>query len=90
MIFDDDALEWICAVAGVSKPRARKVLEVAREVEFDLRIANLQKRAGRKPQCRIVGSCAVYSFPSSRIVRKPESQRQHEKTRGAGPFVSAR
>lgn len=71
MVLDDLALEIIAVAAGVSKPRARKVIEVVREMELDFKIAAIKQRTGKKPQCRLVGGCAVYSFPRSRIVRKP-------------------
>jgi hypothetical protein len=69
----DEHIEVINWNAGVSKPRIRKILEIAAEIELDLKIADIQQRTGKKPLCRLVGGCAVYFFPHSRIVRRVES-----------------
>lgn len=71
MLTGDEALAWIAYMAGVSKPRARAVLQVAREIELENRMEKIAHPPGR-PQCRLVGGCTVIAFPSARIVRQPE------------------
>jgi hypothetical protein len=56
MLMGDDALEWIAHMAGVSKPRARAVPQITREIELENRMEKMAQRLGR-PQCRIVDSC---------------------------------
>jgi hypothetical protein len=82
MIFDDDATCVMACAAGISKPRVRTVLQVAREIELTEKIASTPRRLG-KPKCRIVDGCAVYAFPNSRVVRNPNHPRQHDQSREA-------
>jgi hypothetical protein len=65
----DEHIQTISWETDVSKPRIRKILEIAAEIELDLKIAEIQRRTGRRPPCRLVGSCAVYDFPQTRIIR---------------------
>jgi hypothetical protein len=71
MVFDDLAIDIIAGAAGVSKPRARKVMDAYREMELDFKIADIRQRTGKKPPCRLLGGCAVYDFPKTRIIRNP-------------------
>jgi hypothetical protein len=68
----DEHIEVINWNAGVSKPRIRKILEIAAEIELDLKIADIQQRTGKKP----VDSSAAAPFtpshiPASSVGRNP-------------------
>jgi hypothetical protein len=72
MAFSDVDLMVIAVEANISRPKARIVLEAAREIELYRRRATVaEQQRTLSHQCRIVGSCAVYDFPKSHIVRTP-------------------
>jgi hypothetical protein len=68
---EDVDLTVIAVEAGISRPKARKVLETAWQIELDRRMNPSWRPRCEKPRCRTVDNCAVYDFPKSRIIRKP-------------------